>query len=641
MPTTTTRHRAGRMAAMTAITSLFLGAAVALGGVSSASANPIDNPFVLGAVNGVTVDEVTAGSPIARWNEPLVVGELTGEVAYAVTVRDLDEATVFTEAGITATSLALPSLLPRTTYTIEVTPSAVIDGVEYVAVGNRTPFTTRSVDGAPPVAVSAVVPQIDELNFFSVGFTWQPPTVSPPTTITATTYSVRLTRVETNDVFFFDTNLTNAFFPELVAGAEYRFDLTATVRLSGFDGDYEVASQPVVVAIPLEPSLAVIDDITIDARAFDITASWQPPTFTGSVGEVSYIYDYVFSGPGVDTIVDDTETPSLTFTGLAPETTYELEIFAVAFDDNGVEFSEFSTQITTAPIRVDPVASVSIDFDLETNTITVSWPAAAATFDVDPSGVESDVRYSVLVDNVGERELVGATSNIRALSFSVTVPTLRPGDVYSADVTPTARIDDQTLLVDSTRVFATVPPPTTIPEVPSEEAISSLRGDLPVTYDAEARTLTADISTLEQRPGTFLFGYALSTPRALGWSATSDGESITYALGDTELAPGEHRLVIIDRFGELLDYGTFVVPAGPVPPPPGDNDTVAPPAGETDTVTPPGALADSGPARDTLSTTGPRDVVTAAWIAALVAALGAALTLVNRRAARAGTRRAV
>lgn len=645
MPTTTTRHRAGRMAAMTAITSLFLGAAVALGGVSSASANPIENNTILDQVFPVTVDTSVPGSAVVSWDAPAVTGELAGDVVYTVTVLDVfADVVVSGPSDQTGVGSTIDDLEPRTTYTVRVDARATIDGVGYVSFGLPTAFVTRTDDGPPPVPVILSVPEVTFLTFLAAEFEWDAPEPADAgVTVEEAVYDIRLTRVDNGQVVdAYDTQQGLAFFLQLASGVEYRFDVTANIRLSGFDGVYELPFEPVFVTTPPEPSLQQIDTLDISPRAFTVDATWEPPTAVGVPGEVHYEYNVQLLTTNNE-IVDSVflTDPGYSVDGLTPETAYTLVI--ATFADGGGEFvsSETRQTFTTLPIRVDPVAPVTIDFDLETNTITVSWPAAAATFDVDPSGVDSDVRYSVLVDNVGERELVGATSNIRALSFSVTVPTLRPGDVFSADVTPTARINDQTLLVDSTRVFATVPPPTTIPEVPSEEAISGLRGDLPVTYDAEARTLTADIATLEQRPGTFLFGYALSTPRALGWGATSDGESITYALGDTELAPGEHRLVIIDRFGELLDYGTFVVPSGPVTtPPPGDNDTVAPPAGETDTVTPPAALADSGPPRDTLSTTGPHDVVTAAWIAALVAALGAALTLGNRRAARAGARRA-
>jgi len=70
------------------------------------------------------------------------------------------------------------------------------------------------------------------------------------------------------------------------------------------------------------------------------------------------------------------------------------------------------------------------------------------------------------------------------------------------------------------------------------------------------------VAHLEGLPaGTWLFGYAYSTPVALGWSQVDAGGFARWSIASAALAPGSHTLVVQGSFGEPIGSAAFAVPA--------------------------------------------------------------------------------
>lgn len=72
--------------------------------------------------------------------------------------------------------------------------------------------------------------------------------------------------------------------------------------------------------------------------------------------------------------------------------------------------------------------------------------------------------------------------------------------------------------------------------------------------------MSGKIKTVVDLPaGSWVYGFAYSTPVGLGWQQVGPGGELTWDVTSADLAPGQHRLVILDVDGEVLGLSSFTI----------------------------------------------------------------------------------
>lgn len=645
-------YGAVKTVAVRLLTSLLAAVTLVAAPLAGAGAGAQANDAVqVSPANDVRVTDLGRFSVDLAWEAPVVTGGTVTDVLYEY---DLVEVATgqppYPNAGAstTVTNAFFPVLEEGTTYRFALTSRVSIEGVAEPLVVESEPleFTTLSTREVQPVQNIAV-----EATAVSATVTWEPGAVTGGlVNDPVVEYFVEL--YDGQDLFLDEAypSEPTVTFTGLEPGADFRVDISMWVGTGPDFADSPVVSQ--TFSTP-EIGIGALSDVQLVTDDTTLRGTWPAVTTTAPMEGLQYTIE-VFDAVGDPlpeepiTSRDFTTAPTdlLIVDGLDPATTYTVRIRTQGtFEDILYMGPEFVTTVTTqtpAPIPGTPV-NVTISPATPTSA-TVSWS---------PGTPDTATSYTVT-----RRSGLGLAIETFVVTSGTSI-TLNLDTDAALFVTVSATNETGTS-ADSERVGPYFSVPSTVVTVPTPDQLDGLSGDLPVTFDPEAETLSADVSSATLLPTMWTYGIVFSEPQPLGWSQSLDGETVTFSLATVTLPPGEHRLVLADMAGTLIGSGTFVVPAneeenpnngGPevpvTPEPPAPPTTPGTPGFPTPPNTPGGTLPDSSgetspvsagtgagvdrPAAAaeanasgtrTLPTTGSADVTAWAAVAALLAALG-------------------
>ena len=394
----------------------------------------------LGAPTGLTASNVGSTGFTVSWTAPTTTLTITGyDVKYKVT----SSTSTYTDAGHTGTdtTVTLTGLTPNTPYMVQVRAVAGTQDGTWTAPFVKTTLLVHPIDAPTGVTVS---------NRGSTGFTvsWTAPTEPTQTSgLTITGYEVRY-RIATSGTYS-DAGHTGTGTSVAITGLTPSTSYAVEVRaLSGTEtGIWSTTLYDSTLSqYPIDPPT----DLTVSNKgSTGFTVSWTAPTGTSGLTLTGYDVEYRVSTSSDYSDAGHTGTgTSATLTGLTPNTSYVVEVRALA----GTEKSVWSTAVNTATLSQHPIdAPTSVTVSNKSSTgFTVSWTAPTGTSGLTITGYA--VRYRVSTsttyndaDHTGtgtSNTLTGLTPNtsygveIRALSGTEVGVWSTP--VYAATLTSTA-----------------------------------------------------------------------------------------------------------------------------------------------------------------------------------------------------------
>ncbi|GAB3411805.1 hypothetical protein GCM10027515_33440 [Schumannella luteola] len=240
----------------------------------------------------------------------------------------------------------------------------------------------------------------------------------------------------------------------------------------------------------------------------------------------------------------------------------EFSVTVNTIGSDGETLSDPSTVTAYAPITASPVIVSTSSTNFHDPTVVVKWsystprPETHAGWYVsltqqDP-GADSESVYAVDYQ-------IGAAS--RFFSFSEI-------NRYHADGRVERGLSIPNGMTFDVRVYPYSNGPAPIGETAEGQITTSAIQTPPApaqptgdTYGVTAKvsgsTLTAYVPAAS--PGSWVFGYAFSTPTGLGWAQVSADRTATFSLAGAGLAPGVHHLAVLDNTGWGIGSVAFSV----------------------------------------------------------------------------------
>ena len=339
---------------------------------AATTSGPINS---LPAPTGLTASNKTSTSFTVSWTAPTTTETITGyDVRYKAVLTG-----TYSDAGHTGTgtSTSLTGLTPNTNYEVEVRTVISTGYSAWSTTFYDATLTQYPIDAPTGLTAS---------NASSSGFTvsWTAPTETSGLTLTGYDVRYRLVSAATyTDAGHTGTD-TSFTFTGLTSNTAYAVEVRAVAG-----SDTSVWSSPVY---PLTLIHYLIDTPTgltaSNKTSSGFTVSWTAPTNTSELTLTGYDVRYKVAATAAYTDAGHTGTDtSFTFTGLISNTSYAVEVRAVA----GSDTSAWSSPIYPATL-ISIAAPTGLTVSNKTSSgFTVSWTAPTNT-----SGLTGyDVRYKV------------------------------------------------------------------------------------------------------------------------------------------------------------------------------------------------------------------------------------------------------
>ena len=289
----------------------------------------------LDAPTGLTGSNVGSTGFTVNWTAPTTTLTITG---YDVRYKKTSLTPTYTDAGHTGTdtTVKLTGLTPNTPYMVQVRAVAGTQEGTWTVPFVETTLLVHPIDAPTGVTVS---------NKGSTGFTvgWTAPTETSGLTITG--YEVRY-RVATSGTYS-DAGHTGTGTSVALTGLTPSTSYAVQIRaLAGTEtGIWSTTLYDSTLSqYPINPPT----DLTVSNRSSTgFTVSWTAPTGTSGLTITGYDVEYTVSTASDYTDAGHTGTgTSATLTGLTPNTSYRVEIRALA----GTEKSVWSSPVYTATL---------------------------------------------------------------------------------------------------------------------------------------------------------------------------------------------------------------------------------------------------------------------------------------------------
>lgn len=333
------------------------------------------------------------------------------------------------------------------------------------------------------------------------------------------------------------------------------------------NGDDASDPQPAAAEVPAAPG-----DFSAYFDPEEATAGTLRLTFTTPVTE-SPVTKYrmtIVSGPGgpytfinsASTLEDQVENQKI---GGIPYTVGDSWTLTVEASIDGTTWGPASTATATAP-TVPGVASVTAtSTGYHDAVVSATWAltsgstAAVSGFYVELVGADADY------DNVwvASRKV---SADARSISFDKvahytadTVDVQPENQPLPSGVTFTVYVATIPLDEDDVGAYSTFGEVTTSTGTPSAPAqpTGSTGG---ATVMVSGGKLIATVPAA--KAGDWVFGYAFSTPVALGWAQVGADGTATFSLSGIRLAAGTHHLAVLDNSGAVIGTAAFSLATG-------------------------------------------------------------------------------
>ena len=367
----------------------------------------------LGAPTGLTASSTGSTGFTVSWTAPSTTETITG---YDVRYKETSSTATYTDAGHTGTTttITLTGLTANTAYMVQVRAVTDAQNGTWSTPLVQTTLLANPIDAPTSLTVS---------NRGSTGFTvsWTAPTWTSGLTITGYEVRYRLSTSATYSDAGHTGTSTSVALTGLTASTSYAVQVRA---LAGTEKG--IWSTTLYDSTLSQNPIGAPTGLTVSNKgSTGFTVSWTAPTGTSGLTITGYAVRYRLSTSSDYSDADHTGTgTSNTLTGLAPSTSYAVEVRALAGTEKGV----WSAAVYTATLSVNPIdAPTGVTFSNKSSTgFTVSWTAPTGTSGLTITGYA--VRYRVSTSTTySDADHTGTgTSN--------TLTGLTPGTSYGVEI---------------------------------------------------------------------------------------------------------------------------------------------------------------------------------------------------------------
>lgn len=407
-------------------------------------------------------------------------------------------------------------------------------------IGN-SPVTTSATVAVPAVAPTVPVNvNISHNGAVGINASWSAPTDNGGAAVSS--YIVTVYNNSDQSVVNSKTvAIPSASFAGLEPVTEY---VVGVVAVNAAGQSSEARSLP-LTTLPVAPGAATGVALTVGNPDTTLVANWVAPA---SNGGAAVTYDVVLRKNSE--VVNTLNTADLTssWAGLTRGATYTVTV--TAKNSAGSASPVTSTGTVVPAVAPDaPVNAAAITSG--TQSIKVTWAAPAY------NGGAAIIGYKVYLNSSVGNKIVTAAAD----ATSINVTNLEADTTYTVAVTAVNGAGESVQAPVSGQ-FLTAPAGT--PAAPSDDEIAAAKGDNNVVL--QGAVLTATLPAGSFTPGTWVFGYAHSTPTALGWAQVASNGVVTFSIANAGLPVGNHTLVVLNPDGTVNSKGAFAVAAPPVTP---------------------------------------------------------------------------
>ena len=292
--------------------------------------------------------------------------------------------------------------------------------------------------------------------------------------------------------------------------------------------------------------------LTLTAGSF--TATWAAPDYDG--GAAISNYRMTLYGNNVQVETTSFNATSVTFHAPAQVgVAYEVRVSAI----NGIVGRQLEGPITTTNVVNGPADSAPAAPTAYGHSEWYYPPMIYMSWDLAPTTGSRIISFTTILRDASGA-IVREVTELNPSTVDLTGQNFLdlPNDTdYTVSVIATNAAGSSP---ESNRFAVRTNGPTPPPLSSADLADSTtyIPADS-VTVTRDGDVLTAHVKNAAI--GDWVFGYAYSSPTALGWVQVGAGNLARWNIGEAGLPAGAHTLAVLDRFGLLFGSAAFSLPA--------------------------------------------------------------------------------
>jgi titin len=480
----------------------------------------------------ITTEAIAASAPVnvvssaasnvvsATWTAPAKDGGAT-VTGYTATLVNVDTNMNISTKTVTSTNVAFSNVPRGKNYKVVVvaTNSAGVS----VAASSNTVHVDAIISGAP----STVNLSLDGST--TIVTKWTAPVFDGGSAITG--YKVTIlngtTVLESKNT---DANTFTVSFAGLNPVTEYTVEVAAINSVGTSTAASKSITTNAVASSAVNNLVATVSDTTV-------ASTWTAPTSNGGATVTGYTATLVNANNQI-VATKNVTSEEVSFSNVARGQNYTVKVTAT--NSAGNSPAATSNEVTVEAVISDAPATATAE-TVGDQEVTVTWTA--------PKYNGGSVITSYLVTM--KSELGEATREVTGDTLSVTLE-LAADTAYTFSVLAN-NAKGASVATNVAGIFLTAP--ADAPVAPSETVIEEAPEG--VVTQKNANTVSTTLTGMEA--GTWVYGYAYSTPFGLGWVQVPANGVIDFDISGANLNAGNHTLVIMDKNGNIIVAGKFVV----------------------------------------------------------------------------------
>lgn len=492
----------------------------------SANFTFIENPSQIQNLNAY----VEGTSIVASWDAPESAGgDNPALLAYTANLRELDTSNIISSYSGVDRFYTFADVPPGSYY-VEVYALNSFNGAGPAVSYYGLEVVNNDVAPSNPVIISAS----------SVGRTgyieWNP---------VANADSFELTILDEAEEIVYSETITDGN-ATITSVANLPANSTLLVYLSASNefGTSGLGAATLIVGDNIAPNSPT--DVVAEKVDNDFRVTWGEPEVNGGPAPTLYyvtFYDYTNGGEITTVTIEDLE---YTFTDVSflPGNAYKA--FVSAENEFGISGAQNSNIVTIDPVSPDAVRNFEARLTAPTSTL-LTWQAPSYT------GGAPIVKYILTYTIAGEDPVEVQLPADRFSAAASGWPEFTEIDFTVTAVNSAGGTISDTLTLTTGPANAPSAPP--VPDVdgftPPEEVV--------VDFGKQFQNTIPSVINLPE--GSWVYGFVYSTPMSLGWAQVPANGVVNWDFGSLELAPGAHRLVILNSNGDIIGVQGFTVAA--------------------------------------------------------------------------------
>ena len=466
------------------------------------------------------------GAVTANWSPPAYDGGST--ISYFLEVYVGDEPAVYQGASGTSLLITAAAEYERAYRVIVYAMSQ--SGVPGPGTASNT--VTRPLPAPqPPTALATT--RLSDANGFDL--TWVAPT---DTLNPASSYTVDV--ISSDGTVRYTTTDPGYRVTGLVTGREYTFAVSSVAA----DAQVSTAATTPVTLNSTDPT--AVTDLALTVAGDQLSATWSAPSYDGGASPLRYEVALF----GDSQLITSYEAGTRTIAIPHPAeygVSYQVEVTAIT-DDDLQGPTTGSNSIMRADWAPDAPVAYAEGYGYKDAMVYLTWDLAA------PVGSPIQRLLVTLYDASGA---VVQQQQLSSAYTSYSFSGLQNATDYTASVVAINLAGNS---LESNR--ATASTLGLVPPAYTPQQLQQYGNSANVTVELSGTELVAHLDGLTA--GTWVFGYAYSSPVALGWTQVDAAGFARWSISGAGLTAGaSHTLAVQDSFGASLGFDTFDIAAAP------------------------------------------------------------------------------